>query len=265
MIWDLENDEYRLAPFTTESLQAAEKSLGIALPKTYIQLMQSQNGGVPLHTAFPCKTPNSWATDHVPVHSIYGIGEDGILQSDYLIREWGLPKKVVLFSGDGHLWLAMDYRETKSEPPIIFIDGEQEQIIGLAPDFASFLNGLYTAEEEDTDYTTEQQGEDLKFERIDAAFLQEEADGWIWAFNALYEKTAGNERYIENKVLELLTQPSEHLKQLAADYVMVYNERFTFSESTMLAIYEKMEQDALLQFEVAPLKAYLKQVKGLID
>lgn len=259
MIWDLESEEYRLAPLTPECLQAAEKKLGVALPKAYIQLMQRQNGGVPVHQAFPCKMPNSWAEDHVPVQSIYGIGKDGILQSDYFIQEWGLPKKVVLFSGDGHSWLAMDYRKAKSDPPIIFIDAEEEQIIELALDFTSFLNGLYTVK--DSKDIAEEQGEDWPQNQIDAAFSQEDADDWIMAFNSLYNKTAGNERYIENKMLELLDQSSEHLKQLAAHYVMIYNERFAFSDDVMLAIYRKMEQDALLRDEVEILKDYLQQLR----
>lgn len=67
--------------------------------------------------------PTSWADDHVHVDHLFGIGmgkEKGILESEYLIQEWDLPKNVVLISGDGHSWIALDYRNSKAEPSAAF-------------------------------------------------------------------------------------------------------------------------------------------------
>lgn len=50
------------------------------------------------------------------------------------------------FIGDGHTWIALDYRNVAENPPVIFIDNEVEQIIELAPNFESFLQNLTTYE-----------------------------------------------------------------------------------------------------------------------
>ncbi|AZV41702.1 hypothetical protein BAOM_1091 [Peribacillus asahii] len=142
-IWRDDTDEYKLEPLTSEMVKQAEEELEVKLPELYIQILKEQNGGYIKFDSHPSDTPNSWADDHVQVDYIFGIGEeDGILESQYLIEEWDLPSNVVLISGDGHSWIAFDYRKTKVEPPIIFIDGDGEQIFELAPNFESFLTGL---------------------------------------------------------------------------------------------------------------------------
>ena len=121
----------------------AEAKLKIKLPKKYIEILKQQNGGVIKFDSLPTEVLTSWADDHVNVDHILGIGEDsGILESGYLIKEWDLPKNIVLISGDGHSWIALDYRKTKEEPPIIYIDVDDDQIINLSPNFETFLKGL---------------------------------------------------------------------------------------------------------------------------
>ncbi len=144
-IWQVDNDYGKLEPLLDEMVEKAEKKLNIVLPKSYINILKQQNGGYIKFNAYPSNSPTSWADDHVNVDHLFGIGmgeEKGILESEYLIEEWDLPKKVVLISGDGHSWIALDYRQTKAEPPVIFIDVDDEQIIELAPNFEAFLNGL---------------------------------------------------------------------------------------------------------------------------
>lgn len=97
MIFNKGIEEYKLAKLTKDDIDNAEQVLKVKLPEAYINLMIEQNGGVPIHQCFPCKVPNSWAEDHVPVQGIYGIGKEGILQSHYLIQEWDLPKNIVFF------------------------------------------------------------------------------------------------------------------------------------------------------------------------
>lgn len=132
-IWQEDDDYYRLAPLTDKLIKKAEEQLNIKLPLSYLNLLQKQNGGSIKFNAFPSKVPNSWAEDPINVDHIFGIAEEeGILNSEYLIKEWGLPDNIVLFSGDGHSWIAFDYRNVREEPPIIFVDVEMEQIINLA-------------------------------------------------------------------------------------------------------------------------------------
>ncbi|MEB2277413.1 SMI1/KNR4 family protein [Bacillus sp. ILBB4] len=69
--------------------------------------------------------------------------------SDYYIEEWDLPKDILLLSGEGHWWVAFDYRNTKDNPPIIYMDlewGTDTLIFELAPNCETFVNGLFIYE-----------------------------------------------------------------------------------------------------------------------
>lgn len=143
-----EDDYLKLAPINDELIKKAEEVLNVKLPESYINLLKEQNGGTLRLDAYPTSEPNSWADDHVNVSGLYGISfdenESSILESHYLIQEWDMPENIVLLSGDGHTWIALDYRNVAENPPVIFIDNELEEIIELAPNFESFLQNLTT-------------------------------------------------------------------------------------------------------------------------
>lgn len=146
-IWGIDKE---IAKLTDDMVTNAEKKLGVKLPNSYIELCKIQNGGYITYNAFPTSVPTGWADDHVSVEYINGIDDEGILSSSYYIEEWELPKDILLICGDGHSWIAMDYRHTKEEPPIIFVDlewGEDIFILKLAPNFKTFLDGLYNHED----------------------------------------------------------------------------------------------------------------------
>ncbi|ERN53939.1 SMI1/KNR4 family protein [Alkalihalophilus marmarensis] len=132
-IWQEDNDYGKLEPLTDEMVKKVEDDLGIKLPHPYIQLLKQQNGGYLIFNAHPKDVPTSWAPDHVNVNHLFGIGmgtEKGILDSSYLIQEWDLPENIVLISGDGHAWIALDYRNTKSEPFLMCCaEGENKGMI----------------------------------------------------------------------------------------------------------------------------------------
>ncbi|KMP52338.1 SMI1/KNR4 family protein [Bacillus cereus] len=148
-IW-ADDDYLKLAPINDELIKKAEEVLNVKLPESYITLLKEQNGGTLRLDVHPTSKPNSWADDHVNVSGLYGISfnenESSILESRYLIREWEMPENIVLLSGDGHTWIALDYRNVAENPPVIFIDNEFEEIIELAPNFDSFLQNLTTYE-----------------------------------------------------------------------------------------------------------------------
>ncbi len=154
-IWQEDNEYGRLEPLSDEMVKKAEEMLKVNLPSSYINILKQQNGGYIKYNAHPTDVPTSFAATHVNVEHIFGIGfgkEKGIVDSQYLIDEWGLPENLVLISGDGHSWIALDYRKNKTEPPIIFIDVEENQEISLAKSFEEFINGLVEyIEEEDSD------------------------------------------------------------------------------------------------------------------
>jgi len=153
-IWKDETSEYRLESLTKEAVACAEQLFQVKLPHSYLRILQEQNGGNLVYNAFPALQEDFFIEPYIEVDYIYGIGEaNGILETDDYLQEWDMPKGLILFHGDGHTWLAFDYRQVSSKPPIVYIDNESEQMIKIADDFEEFLNGLYkednTINEED--------------------------------------------------------------------------------------------------------------------
>src|SRR5215216_5343247 len=135
-------------PLTDEMVGRAEDMLGVQLPNAYLALLRFQNGGYTADAfqVHPAPEPTSWAIDHVPFDSMFGIGQnnEGILQTPYLLQEWGMPAGLVLLTGDGHWWIALDYRRSGpgGPPSVVWYDNEVGEDIQLADDFATFLQGL---------------------------------------------------------------------------------------------------------------------------
>ncbi|WKU21385.1 SMI1/KNR4 family protein [Priestia megaterium] len=137
-------DTYRLNSLTEQDIKQAELFFNVSLPKEYLDLLRLQNGGEINCNSHPCPIATSWAETHVNVDFIMGISkENGILKTPYYLKEWGIPQGFILFSGEGHTWLAFDYRHVRSNPPIVYIDNEINQIIKIANSFDLFLSGLY--------------------------------------------------------------------------------------------------------------------------
>ncbi|MFE2560568.1 SMI1/KNR4 family protein [Streptomyces sp. NPDC059352] len=108
---------YGVQPDLTQAtVAAAEHVLGLRLPTSLIDLLRVRNGGgvTADRDAFPTDQPTSWSEDHIPFTELMGIGTGGhglsLLETPYLVEEWGLPSPVVLLSGDGHYWIGLDYR-----------------------------------------------------------------------------------------------------------------------------------------------------------
>lgn len=146
--WEIDEEGYyTLKKINEAEIAKVEKKLGVTLPDTYKKLILEQNGGYTIHNAFPTTHSNSWAEDHIQFNHLLGIAEDeGIMDSAYLIKEWELPEGLVLINGDGHTWVAMDYRKTKENPAIHYFDVEMEEDFKLADSFDEFIEELYTAE-----------------------------------------------------------------------------------------------------------------------
>ena len=67
-----------------------------------------------------------------------------MLDTPYLVQEWDIPTPVVLLDGDGHTWVALDYRACgpAGAPAVTWFDVELERELPLAPDFRSFVERL---------------------------------------------------------------------------------------------------------------------------
>ena len=142
-------DYYRKAPLTEAKLRKAEKELGYQLPKTFRKLLLEQNGGSVRFNAYRLK--DGFTIDDesfIECSYIQGVGEDpGILDSPEIIEEWGMPKELILLNGDGHIWIALDYRNNKDEPSVVYIENDSKEYITIADSFDDFIGRLYIEED----------------------------------------------------------------------------------------------------------------------
>ncbi|MEW2127932.1 SMI1/KNR4 family protein [Streptomyces sp. NPDC007259] len=140
-------------PLTDAVVQDAERQLGVRLPASLLEILRVRNGGpvAEVWNAFPTDVPTSWSENHVPLDDMMGIGRhDGqpsLLDSGYLIEEWSLPSPLVLLSGDGHCWIALDYRTCgeQGEPSVTWFDVDTDTELPLATDFQTFVERLAAA------------------------------------------------------------------------------------------------------------------------
>lgn len=143
-------------PLTDEMVIDAEVILGVRLPSALLELLRVQNGGgvVDAWNSFPTTQPTSWCDSHVPFDTVEGIGTAkgtiSLLDTPYLVQEWGLPSPLVLLTGDGHWWIALDYSGCwpGGEPSVSRFDTELDQEQHLAADFRTFVESL-TCEPDD--------------------------------------------------------------------------------------------------------------------
>lgn len=131
-------------PLTDDGVEAAERQLGVKLPRAYLALLFEQNGGY-----VDVTLPDT-------VHSqIWGIGSryptilDGSLKhqmAEYADEIW-LPADsdgLIPFDGDGHWYLCFDFRSTgpQAEPTVAYVDLESETDEHVAESFGAFLQLL---------------------------------------------------------------------------------------------------------------------------
>ncbi|MFC9711454.1 SMI1/KNR4 family protein [Paenibacillus sp. NPDC056933] len=162
-------ESYVSPPFDEDLIISIEQELGYKLPASYIQLMNTQNGGIPARTAFPTKAATSWAEDHIAITGILGIGRDksntlaGEFGSRFMIEEWGYPDLGIVICdcpSAGHDVVMLDYRfcGPEGEPAVVHVDQEDDyEITYLAPHFEAFIRGLV---DEDTIELSDEEVED---------------------------------------------------------------------------------------------------------
>jgi len=148
-----ESNYYNHPTLTDKMIEQAEKELGVKLPDTFLNLLKVQNGGYTKGFVFPMTEETSWAENHIPFDEMFGIVTDksidtshNILDTEYMTKEWGLPEKQVLLSGDGHWWITLDYRKSEN-PSVSWITADCDEDIHIADSFENFINGLISEDE----------------------------------------------------------------------------------------------------------------------
>ncbi len=169
-------ENYVGEPLTDELLASIESELGYKMPRSYIELMKVQNGGLLARTTYRVRQRHI----RIGVEAIYGINRSkhaslgGIWKqrkafvgrnprtgetinveatayqtgSRFWINEWGYPPVGVYFAdcpSGGHDMICLDYRACgpSGEPQVIHVDQESDYAITqIAPNFEMFVRGL---------------------------------------------------------------------------------------------------------------------------
>lgn len=149
--WD--SNYYNNPSLNDKMIKRAENELGVKLPDAFLDLIKIQNGGYTKGFAFPMTIKTTWADNHLPLTELFGIVLDkesdsfhNIMQSDYMIQEWGLPEKQVLLTGNGHWWITLDYRQSDI-PSVRWIDCECGEDKQISDSFDDFYNGLVSEDD----------------------------------------------------------------------------------------------------------------------
>ena len=141
-----------------ELVERTQEILGHQLPASYIKLMTQKNGGyldgrvIKLPEIIPQALSYYSDEGYLSIGKIAGInpipwGLGSISYSLRMIEEWDLPQDLVLLDGDGHTWVALDYRSKKVEPSVIFIESKGNSCIILAEKFEDFVALMETYNE----------------------------------------------------------------------------------------------------------------------
>lgn len=150
---DFKDDDYYTGPpLTPEMIGHAESSLGVTLPKSYLQLLAERNGGIPLRRRFPTEFATSWAEDCFEIAGLRGLGgewgidSDSGLGSSDMIEEWDYPPIGVVLCdmpSGGHDAVMLDYSACgpEGEPTVAYID-EDRVPQQVAATFAEFWEKL---------------------------------------------------------------------------------------------------------------------------
>ena len=159
---DYARKSYVESPPSNELISSIETELAVTLPDSYLELMNTQNGGRPRNCCFPTKVPTSWAGDHVAISGIAGIGREktyslcGSLGSKFMQEEWGYPEIGICICdcpSAGHDIIMLDYRKCgrSGEPEVVHVDQERDfKVTFLATDFEGFVRGLVSESVYDT-------------------------------------------------------------------------------------------------------------------
>ena len=138
-------------PLTDDLLGEVERTLGVKLPASYVNLMRRWNGGPWESHVFPLSRypdpGNHWLKwDEIEVRGLAGISTDSgehysIAGSPSTIREWGLPKGLVLLDYLGSKWIALDYSK-RPDPSVVLVEPDEGRKVFLGDDFGQFLGRL---------------------------------------------------------------------------------------------------------------------------
>jgi hypothetical protein len=123
-----------------------EKEYGVKLPSEYVNFANKKDSWVvKLPAANTESTKYYFGEGYYQITRFYSLDPNeagSVFDSAYLIETWDLPKELVLIDGDGHTWLALDYRDLKKIPRVIVIESDEGNSLVVADNFKEFISTL---------------------------------------------------------------------------------------------------------------------------
>ncbi|GKU82941.1 SMI1/KNR4 family protein [Niallia sp. NCCP-28] len=217
-IWKKDQETYKLSKLTKADIQMAEDYFDVTLPEQYINLLKVQNGGVIIFNALPIALNRYDGDTYIEIDHLLGIKKGkGILETEYYKKEWDIQREnIILISGDGHSWIALDYNESEN-PAIIFIETDEGEITEIYKSFDEMIRHLFFYElNEDESDNEERKSPAIEDARrlINSKEIEFVFEGIDIYENFIYEKTILFE--FLNHIEKLLQHQKEDLRAYAA-------------------------------------------------
>ncbi len=126
-----------------EMIEIFENKYGVKLPDEYIKYAGTNESWVVKLP--PCDTDSTklyFGEGFYQISEFSGLDPykyRSIFDSASLVEEWELPENLVLIDGDGHTWLALDYRSSDKDPKVIVIESDESNSLIVANNFKEFV------------------------------------------------------------------------------------------------------------------------------
>lgn len=159
---------YVAPPLTKAMIDGVEQALGYILPRSYVQLARTQNGGLlkRRYVVVPQSNEELQAMlsqglqpqlKVVSLTNIFGIGGStpwslcGEFGTAFMVQKWGYPAIGLAIAGCadfGHSMVFLDYSQGTPEPQVVLVEQAHDfRKSVLAPNFATFIALLKTETE----------------------------------------------------------------------------------------------------------------------
>ncbi len=230
-IWSKRPDDmYKLNDVIQQDIDHAEKLFNVKFPEKYVDIIKEQNGGEIIYNAYPTSKPTAWNDSSGYIDHIMGIGkEPGLLDTPYYLSEWEMPSDIILISGDGHEWVAFDYRKTKENPPIIYINNDNNEIITVANTFDEFLSILYVEKNNDNMQSEEYEVFQVSQEEFETLIIKNKIDDIVVTIDRITqdfdEMDKQTQDWFTNKLKELSTHKNSYVRRTVIEAIgqLVYS------------------------------------------
>lgn len=138
------DEQFPLDPGATEAeLNEVEMALRIKLPDAYKQLLRISNGGIPNYSGVPLPVQSPEGESHaIFIGGLRGTTE--LMKSPAIVRNWEMPKDLILISGNCHHNIAL--RLSNAGCAVVYYEADSETVIELAKSFDDFLEMLEPSE-----------------------------------------------------------------------------------------------------------------------